>query len=272
MTNTIIGLLMGFVLVLPGMSGGTILLIFGIYERFIRDIAKLNLKPYIPLCLGLLVGIYLGSLAFTTFFAHYRDATAAFLLGCLLASVKPVLDGCPKPDKKGILVLILGGIIGFLLVSEAIGDLSPDIDISWWLLFTGGALSSAAMIVPGLPGNSILILFGMYDAMLLFVSELHILNLAIFGVGSILGILLLAKVLNKFYVSYRMVVSYLFAGLIIGSSRGLIPETFNILYPTLFLVGFALVWFGSSKLKKSSKEAEKTEETPEKIEEVPKEK
>ena len=259
MTNTIIGLLMGFVLVLPGMSGGTILLIFGIYERFIRDIAKLNLKPYIPLCLGLVAGIYLGSLAFTTFFAHFRDATAAFLLGCLLASVKPVLDGCPKPDKKGVLFLLLGGVTGFLLVSEAIGYLSPDVDISWWMLFTGGALSSAAMIVPGLPGNSILILFGMYDAMLLFVSELHFLNLAIFGTGSVIGILLLANVLNKFYVSYRMIISYLFAGLIIGSSRGLIPETFSILYPTLFLAGFALVWFGSTKLKQNAQKAEEAE-------------
>ena len=264
MTNTIIGLLMGFVLVLPGMSGGTILLIFGIYERFIRDVANLNLKPYIPLCIGLLVGIYLGSLAFTTFFAHYRDATAAFLLGCLLASIKPVLDGCPKPNKKGVFCLILGGITGFLLVSEAIGDLSPDVYISWWLLFTGGALSSAAMIVPGLPGNSILILFGMYDAMLLFVSELHILNLAIFGVGSVLGILLLANVLNKFYFNHRMIISYLFAGLIIGSSRGLIPETFSILYPTLFFIGFALVWFGSTMLKKNSEKAEKAKETSEK--------
>ena len=251
---------MGFVLVLPGMSGGTILLIFGIYERFIRDVANLNLKPYIPLVLGLAVGIYLGSLAFTTFFTHYRDATAAFLLGCLLASIKPVLDGCPKPGKKGIFVLIIGGIIGFSLVSEAIGNLSPDVDISWWLLFTGGALSSAAMIVPGLPGNSILILFGMYDAMLLFVSELHLVNIAIFGVGGALGILLLANILNKFYFNHRMVISYLFAGLIVGSSRGLIPEAFSIIYPVLFIIGFALVWFGSSMLKKNSAKTEEAEE------------
>jgi len=256
MKNTIIGLLMGFVLVLPGMSGGTILLIFGIYERFVRDIAKLNLKPYIPLCLGLVVGIYIGSLAFTTFFEYHRNATAAFLLGCLLASVKPVLDGIPKPDKKGILVLILGGIIGFFLVSEAIGNMSPDVEVSWWLLFTGGALSSAAMIVPGLPGNSILILFGIYDAMLLFVAELHMLNIVIFGVGGILGILLLANVLNKFYMSHKMVVSYLFAGLIVGSSRGLIPEYFSIFYPALFIMGFALVWFGSSMLKEKPKKTE----------------
>ena len=263
MTNSIIGLLMGFVLVLPGMSGGTILLIFGIYEQFIRDIAKLNLKPYIPLCLGVVLGIYLGGLAFATFFQFYRDATAAFLLGCLLASVKPVLDGCPKPGKKGAIVLILGIIFGFFLVSEAIGDLYPDIDISWWLLFIGGALSSAAMIVPGLPGTSVLILLGMYDTMLFFVAELHITNLAIFGAGSVVGILLLANVLNRFYTDHRLIISYLFAGLIIGSARGLIPESFSILYPALFLVGFALVWFGSSKLKENKKSKENKESSPE---------
>ena len=249
-----IGLLMGVVLVLPGMSGGTILIIFGIYERFIRDIAGFNFKPYIPLALGLLLGIYLGGLAFTVFFQHYRDATVAFLLGCLLASVKPLVEGCPKPDRKGIFTIALGVIFGFFLVSEAIGQVYPEMAVSWWLLFIGGALSSAAMIVPGIPGSSILILLGIYDAVLFFVAELHILNLAIFGAGSILGILVLANILNKFYMNHRVVISFLFAGLIVGSARGLIPENFSILYVVLFLVGFALVWFGSSMLKKDPEE------------------
>ncbi|WP_242841622.1 undecaprenyl phosphate translocase family protein [Desulfitibacter alkalitolerans] len=250
MTTMIIqGIILGIIIVLPGMSGGTVFLIFGIYEQVIRDIARLNLKPYLPLCLGLIFGVYLGGLAFTLFFQFYRDATAAFLLGCLLASVKPVVSCCPKPDKKGVLAMVLGIITGFVLVFESIGDFALNMDINWGLLILGGALSSAAMIIPGIPGSSILIILGIYDSMLFFIAELNVLYLSLFGIGSILGILLLANAINTFYINHRIILSYAFAGLIIGSARGLIPYNFSILYLVLFLLGFALVWFGSSKMK-----------------------
>lgn len=249
MTMTIQGIILGFIIVLPGMSGGTVFLIFGIYEQVIRDIARLNLKPYIPLCLGLIFGIYLGGLAFTLFFQFYRDATAAFLLGCLLASVKPVVACCPKPDKRGIFAMILGIVVGFLLVFESIGEFSINMEINWGLLLIGGALSSAAMIIPGIPGSSVLIVLGIYDAILFFIAELNLLYLSIYGLGSILGILLLANAINTFYINHRMIISYFFAGLIIGSARGLIPSGFSILYLVLFLLGFAIVWVASSKMK-----------------------
>jgi len=81
----------------------------------------------------------------------------------------------------------------FSLFFEAIGDFSLNMDISWGLLLIGGALSSAAMIIPGIPGSSVLIILGIYDAVLFFIAELNILYLSIYGLGSILGILLLAN-------------------------------------------------------------------------------
>lgn len=259
MLMTIQGIILGFIIVLPGMSGGTVFLIFGIYEQLMRDIAKLNIRPYLPLGLGILIGIYLGGMAFTLFFQSYRDATAAFLLGCLLASVKPVIAGCSKPNMNGKISIVLGTAIGFLLVFEAIGDFSLNVNINWALLFIGGALSSAAMIIPGIPGSSILMILGMYDAILFFIAELNILNLSIFGIGGILGILLLANAINTFYTSHRMIISYFFAGLIIGSARGLLPTSFNPLYLVLFVLGFALVWVGSSKTTKPKETLEVSE-------------
>ncbi len=253
------GIILGFIIVLPGMSGGTVFLIFGIYEQLMRDISKLNIRPYLPLGLGILIGIYLGGLAFTLFFQNYRDAAAAFLLGCLLASVKPVIGCCPKPNTNGKISMALGIAIGFLLVFEAIGDFALNVNINWVLLVLGGALSSAAMIIPGIPGSSILIILGIYDAMLFFIAELHILNLSLFGLGSILGILLLANAINTFYTSHRMIISYFFAGLIIGSARGLLPSDFNPLYLVLFVIGFALVWVGSSKTTKPKETQEESE-------------
>ncbi|MEG6615296.1 DUF368 domain-containing protein [Peptococcaceae bacterium 1198_IL3148] len=244
------GLILGLIIVLPGMSGGTVFLMFGIYEQVIRDISKLNLKPYWPLGIGLLVGIYLGGIGFTLFFQNHPDATAAFLLGCLLASVKPVIGSCAKPHTKAMVFLVLGVIAGFAMVDESIGQQAlVQMNVSWGLLMVAGALSSAAMIIPGIPGSAVLMVLGIYDDILYYVAELHWVNLAIFGIGSILGILLLANVINTLYTNHRLIISYFFAGLIIGSSRGLLPTYFEPLYLVLFMLGFMFVWQASDRGK-----------------------
>ncbi len=261
MLLTIQGLILGFIIVLPGMSGGTVFLIFGIYEQVIRDISRLNLRPYLPLGIGLLIGIYLGGIAFNLFFQNYRDATAAFLLGCLLASIKPVLACCPKPNKNSILAVILGLFAGLLLVDEAIGHIAIDVSVNWGLLLIGGAFASAAMLIPGIPGSAILIVLGIYDSMLFYIAELHVLNLTIFSIGSILGILLLANAVNTLYMHHRTIISYFFAGLILGSARGLLPAYFDPVFVLLFLIGFSFVW--KSSTRKKEPEEEETEEEPE---------
>jgi putative membrane protein len=254
MLKIIQGIIIGFIIVLPGMSGGTVLLIFGMYEQLVKDISKLNLKPYLPFGIGLLSGIYLGGAAFSLFFQNYRDATVAFLLGCLLASIKPVLENCPKPGKNGILSLIIGLVIGYIMIDEAIGGMVINIDINWVLLTIGGALASAAMLLPGIPGSSVLIMLGIYDSMIYSIAELNIFNLGLFGLGSIIGILLLANILDTFYSNHRVIVSYFFAGLILGSCRGIIPSDFEWLYIFLFLIGFSIVWkYSLIKQKKTIK-------------------
>jgi len=212
------GLMLGLIIVLPGMSGGTVFLMFGMYEQVIRDISKLNLRPYLPLGLGLMFGIYIGGIAFTLFFQNYRNETAAFLLGCLLASIKPVLADCPKPNTKAAVFALLGLFAGLAMVDETIGQPFVEMSVGWGLIFVGGVLSSAAMIIPGIPGSSVLMVLGIYDAMLFYVADIHLLNLFIFGAGGIIGILLLANVINTLYMNHRTIISYFFAGLILGSS------------------------------------------------------
>ncbi|KUO51185.1 MAG: hypothetical protein APF76_16990 [Desulfitibacter sp. BRH_c19] len=251
MKMAIQGLLLGFIIVLPGMSGGTVFLIFGIYEQLMRDLSKFNLKPYLPMGLGLLLGVYLGGLGFSLFFELHRDATVVFLLGLLLASVKPVVESCPKPDKKSLtstaLAVVLGIVIGYVLVFEDIGAINLDLNINWFLLVIGGALATAAMMIPGIPGSSILIIFGVYDVILFSIAELNLFNLSMFGIGSILGIFLLANTLNIIYTNHKMLISYFFAGLIIGSSKGLLPSSFEPVYLLLFALGFTMVWKFSAK-------------------------
>ncbi len=241
------GLVAGFVIVLPGMSGGTVFVILGIYEQMVKDLVRLRIKPYIPLLIGAIVGIFLGGLAFAFVFENYRDATAAFLLGCLLASIRAVLNSCPKLDTKHLTYLLIGLAVGFFMVGEPINVMTAGEDVNLIVLFVGGAIASAAMIIPGIPGSSVLILMGLYDTILFYVKELAISKLLVFGLGSLAGIFLLLNLLERLYKRHRGMISYFFAGLILGSSRALLPYHFDAVVIVLFIMGFSLVWFWSGK-------------------------
>ena len=241
------GIILGFIMVLPGMSGGTVFLIFGLYEQMVKDLLRLHLRPYLPLAGGILAGIFGGGFTFAFFFENHRDPTVAFLLGCLLASIKAVLRDCPKGNKKRFVTMVLGVILGLLMVAEPLGGSIETENVSWWLLMIGGAFSSAAMIIPGIPGSSVLILLGLYDTMLFSIKELQLSNLLFFGIGSLLGIFLLLNLLGRLYEKYRALVSYFFAGLILGSSRAIMPSGVNPLVIFLFAAGFLLVWVWSGK-------------------------
>ncbi len=240
------GIILGFIIVLPGMSGGTVFLVLGLYENLVKDILKLKLKPYIPLVLGMLIGIYAGGMSFSLFFENHRDATVAFLLGCLMASVKPVLKEHPTITKPRFILLLLGFITGFAVMVDPIG-LSVNVgSVDWRILLIGGAFASAAMIIPGVPGNSILILLGIYDTILFSIRELEFYNLLIFGIGNIIGIFLLLNLLGKLYDRYKAFVSFFFAGLILGSARGMLPSSITLLNILLFSIGFVSVWYWGS--------------------------
>lgn len=241
------GFILGFIMVLPGMSGGTVLLIFGLYEKMVNDLLKLNIKPYAPLAIGIIIGIISGGYAVAMFFENYRDATVALLLGCLLASIRAVLRDCPKINRQGWTAIILGGVIGLLMVQEPLG-LEVNIgQTNWLVLVIGGAISSAAMIIPGVPGSSVLIILGIYDVMLSSIAEWDYINLLFFGLGSVIGITVLLNILGKIYEKHKGFASYFFAGLILGSARGILPSVLNPAIFALFIIGFMTVWIWSGK-------------------------
>lgn len=240
------GIVLGFVIVMPGMSGGTALIILGIYTRLVRDLARFKLIPYLPLIGGLVLGIYLGSVAFARLLIYYRDITAAFFLGVILVSIKVIIEGRPVLRASSIFAMVIGFIAGYLMSGEPIGMVG-ETEASHYLLFSGGAIASAAMLIPGVPGSAVLIVMGIYDDMLFYVNELNLVPLFIFGAGGLAGIFLLARFLAKFYEHHQNLLSFLFAGLIGGSVRILLPQTLNPGVLVALLAGALLVWYWSDK-------------------------
>lgn len=138
---------------------------------------------------------------------------------------------------------MLGGfMVGFFMAGEPVGILKAGEGVNLLLLGLGGVLSSAAMFIPGVPGSSILIIMGIYDQILFYVSRLTIYPLISFGIGALAGILLLARILENYYFRYRDPISFFFAGLIGGSARALWPSSWNMAAILLFALGFFIVW------------------------------
>lgn len=247
MRSVLQGVLLGLIMVMPGMSGGTAFLIMGIYEQLILDLGKLRLRPYMPLALGIVAGLFIGGTIFAMVFAAYRDFTAAVLLGCILASIRAVVSDAPKINGTRAAFMLGGLILGLVTAGEPLAVASDGTLVSPLLLLAGGAFSTAAMVIPGVPGSSVLIILGIYDSLLLYIKELAIVQLLYFGLGAILGLFLLVKLLEKLYANYRDVLAYFFSGLIVGAARVVIPHNFSPGIALAFVVGFVLVWWWSGQ-------------------------
>ena len=224
------------------MSGGTVFIILGIYDELIRDIARFKLKPYWPMLCGTVVGIFLGGTTFALLLTAHRNLTVAFLLGFLLASIKAVLLHRPAFTPIRLGIMLMGFATGFLLSGDPVGIIEAGERVNPILLLLGGAVSSAAMFIPGVPGSSVLIVLGIYDSILFYVKDIALVPLAVFGSGALAGIFLLARALEKIYFRYRAPISFFFAGLIGGSARVLWPTSWEVSTVLLFGIGFYVVW------------------------------
>jgi len=236
------GLILGFVIVLPGMSGGTVLVILGAYEKLIIDLANFKIKPYIPMLIGVVIGIFTGGRIFASLFEVYRDIMAAFLLGCLLASIKALLKDVDFIKVNRFIFIGFGFLVGFYLVGDSINFSSVQVEVNWFYLLFAGAISTATMIIPGISGSAVLIIMGLYDTVLVSLKELNIANLFYFAAGGLVGLFSLVSILEKAYKKYRESMSCFFSGLIIGSSRVLFPYSINFFVVLLFALGFIAVW------------------------------
>lgn len=238
------GFVLGLVIIIPGMSGGTLLLLLGLYEKMMRDLARLKILPWLPFIFGTAGGVLISGVAFSRLLEAYAPFVTAFLLGCILASLRAVLGADYRPNFRRVILFVGGAVIGFLMASEPMSMVGESVRPGIWQLLIGGALACTTMILPGVPGSSVLIIMGIYDNMLMALAGLDWLALFVFALGALLGVLVLSNILDKIYTRYRASISWLFSGLILGSARMLIPTDLSrpIILLTIAVMGFALVW------------------------------
>ena len=248
------GMAIGVAFILPGLSAGTVILLLGFYQELIEDLSRIHLKPYLPHLAGGAAGALAGVLVIGYLMEHFNELLTAFLLGMLVTSAHVVLthDGKIKIRPLPLALAAAGFLVTWFIVCEPSAGLTVLPPVSLIHFLFGGALASATMLLPGVSGSAVLIILNLYDDAIIAVSRLQWLKLAFFGAGFLVGLFGLARLLTALYRRYSNAVAFLLAGLILGSTRVLLPARLTVGGFILAVAGGLLViYFGSYRKRRT---------------------
>lgn len=272
------GIGMGAADVVPGVSGGTIAFIVGIYEELINSIKSINissLKLFFSLrwkefwkaingnfliCVvgGILISIFSLAKMITYLLENHPVLVWAFFFGLVLASTYVVSKRIKKLTFSRWVTFILGAASAYF-ITVATPASTPE---GLWFIFLCGAIAICAMILPGISGSFILVLLGKYFYIMNAIKTFNIPVMLTFAVGAVLGIISFSNVLSWLLRKYHDITISLLAGFMLGSLNKVWPwketlETYidshgvtrplveaNILPNVYIWQGFALMVFG----------------------------
>jgi putative membrane protein len=231
---------MGAADVVPGVSGGTIAFISGIYEELLNSISSFNLSLFSVLknegfkkvwkmvngrfLLALFIGICISVLSLAKLIENLLENHPiliwSFFFGLVLASIIYIAKQIKIWNIKSYLYLIFGLIFAYYITT-----LNPVIsqNSSPWFLFLAGMIAICAMILPGISGSFILVLLGAYKPILNAINTKDFFSVFIFMAGAILGLLTFSRVLKWLFSKYKNYTLALLIGFIAGSLNKIWP-------------------------------------------------
>ncbi len=233
------GFCMGAADVVPGVSGGTMALVLGIYEELLRSIKAFDLQflrllaafqfkralALIPLSFlvslfgGILVAVFTLAKALSWLLTNHPTGIWSFFFGLILASALLVGRRIEAWHAGVLIGLVLSAVAAYGLVG-IVPLATPD---SRPFLFVCGAIAICAMVLPGISGSFILVLLGKYQTILDAVHRLDLATLIVFGTGAVTGLLLFVRLLNWLLDRYHTLTLACLTGLMIGSLRKIWP-------------------------------------------------
>ena len=224
---------MGAADIVPGVSGGTVAFITGIYEELLLSISSINFKIFNLLkdkniksvwhkingnflvCIfsGIIFSVFSLSKAITFLIKSYPVLVWSFFFGLILASSFIIARTIKSWNFQKLIGLIFGAFIAF-----SITRLSPvENPESFFYIFVSGLIAICAMVLPGISGSFILLLMGSYTLILKALNELNLAVVLVFSFGCMIGLLSFAKLLSKLFKSYKDLTIAVLTGFLIGS-------------------------------------------------------
>ena len=240
------GMAMGVAEVIPGVSGGTIAFITGIYERLINSIkafGPIAIKAFkeegikgfwksidgnflAALAVGMVMGIVVGIFGITYLLDNYPEPLWGFFFGLIVASAVYIARQIKKWNPKLVGALIIGAVVAYsiTILSPAEGSTHP------LYVFVSGLLAISALMLPGISGSFILLLLGMYTLVIPALKNVlssfdtgSLLIVIIFGCGCLVGLAGFSRILSWLFAKYKDISLALLTGFIIGALNKVWP-------------------------------------------------
>lgn len=270
------GLVMGIADVIPGISGGTMALITGIYDRFIDGLSnigsffkdliaklfgknkkkfsklfveKVDYKMFIPLLFGTTLAFVIGSLFIPNLIETYPALVYSFFAGLIISSAFLIYKTIKVHSFLGFIFGTLGLVVGFVIATLPVQKIGVAPSYPFFMLV--GAIAIIAMLLPGISGSYIVLMFGQYHFLLSILSDFS--NkwsyFVVFSIGGLIGILGFSKILSYLLKKYHAITMFTLVGIMLGALYRPINDvvqnvssTQNIAFSILlFLVGIGLV-------------------------------
>ena len=273
----------------PGVSGGTIAFILGFYDKFVTSLNNIifgNKKEkkealffLIKLGIGWIIGMLIATLILTSLFETHIYAVSSLFLGFIIFSIPLIIKeekSCLKGKYENIIFLILGIIIVSLItyfnpVSGGNGINISTLNFGLAIyIFISAMIAISAMVLPGISGSTLLLIFGLYMPIMNAIKSFIHLDfdyfnvLFIFGLGVLTGIVLVIKLIKTALQKFRSQTVYMIIGLMIGSLYAIVmgPTTLEVSQSAMNLSTFNIIWFilggiiiwGLEKVKKILKQ------------------
>ena len=268
------GFVMGIANIIPGVSGGTLALTLGIYEKFIGAIShffsklKENIKFLIPVFIGMGLSILTMSSVIDSSFKHFPIPTTLFFMGLVIGGIPLLLrkvKNTKEVKKKSsyIIMALTFLLVIFLAIAPFIFTDLKEADFShlgaggYVVLLLVGTIAAATMIIPGVSGSLVLMLLGYYFPVVSTIKELahfknigsNFLILSVFGVGILIGIVLIAKLIEYLLKKYEAKTYFGVLGFIFASVVAIPISVYNEVHTIEFsvlqiIIGLVLLGIG----------------------------
>ena len=255
----------------PGVSGGTIAFILGFYDKFIGSLndliygkkkeKKIALKFLIKLGIGWGIGMILAILVLTSLFENNIYSISSLFLGFVVFAI-PLIIKEEKKELKGKYQNIIFSVLGILVVClityfNPVSGSESSVNFSNMNLgliiyiFISAMIAISAMVLPGISGSTLLLIFGVYIPVMSAVKEVMHFNfkylpaVIVFGVGVITGIVLIIKLVKLALEKHRSKAIYTIIGLMIGSLYAIVmgPTTLEVAKDAMNLSTFSIIFF-----------------------------
>lgn len=250
LSDMINGLIIGVSMLIPGVSGGTVALICGIYYKLITSVdtffekPKENIKFLSSVAIGGIIGVLAFSKLILFVYNTYKTPMVYLFMGAVIGSI-PLLcrsAGAKKINLKTILYPILG--LAFVLLLEYIPKdmfvINADGLAEYLVIFLVGIVLATALVLPGISFSYMLLILGLYEQTLMAIETVNIIFIMSMGMGVLVGIFLTAKVIRIILRKYPKQTYLVIVGFVIASIKDVfpgIPTGEELLISTILLFG-----------------------------------